>query len=126
MLCIFKDQPLRSALYMDFGRVIYVTLARAPVSPGFLPSLTSVIKAHERNPAILGFNTSHSATQVWHLLIKHSLNTILLGYLYETQMFIKGFLTNLYTTLQLQFETLGNLLIFLMTQYKMIQRSIET
>ena len=29
--------------------------------------------------------------QVWHLLIKHSLNTILVGYLYEMQMFIKGF-----------------------------------
>ena len=27
--------------------------------------------------------------QVWYLLIKHSLNTILLSYLYETQMFIK-------------------------------------
>ena len=43
----------------------YVNLACASVTPDFPPSLISVIKAHEENLAIFGFNTSHPTTCVY-------------------------------------------------------------
>ena len=55
------------SLIYGFGRVNYVTPARAPVTPGFPPPLISVIKAHEENPAIFGFNTSCPMTHtLWY------------------------------------------------------------
>ena len=59
------------------------------------------------------------------LLIEHSLNTILLGYLYVTQMFITVltvFFSSepIYKHTNWFLKTLGNLLNFLTTQYKML------
>ena len=50
------------SLIHGFGRVNYITLAHALVSPGFPPSLIFVIKAHEGNLTIFGFNSSHPTT----------------------------------------------------------------